>query len=246
MVLWDYISGQSNNDAFKNCDWFFKVDTDAFLNLHVIEQFLRHYSHQEDHYVGWFGGIGGRKRHNQTINMAVGPFYGFSRSLMKKWQMWRKDNRFTWGHVDDHKGEDSQVGFFLREHGVCLDVPVVDISTFRQRAGMWEGFNLAHPLGPGYFRGECTKIIEDMVSNECFAYAHKVWALEWMLVLADVLKTHVSDKTRCELFGKGVSRIVNGTIYHRVQKESQCTITACDPCLEDAITKDCCGWEIAS
>jgi hypothetical protein len=76
MVLGDYISGQSNNDAFKNCHWFLKVDTDAFLNLHVIEQFLRQYSHQEDHHVGWFRGTGtgGRKRHNQTINMQLGPF----------------------------------------------------------------------------------------------------------------------------------------------------------------------------
>jgi hypothetical protein len=34
---------------------------------------------------------------------------------MKKWQMWRNDNRFTWGHVDDHKGEDSDSSYASME-----------------------------------------------------------------------------------------------------------------------------------
>lgn len=244
MLLWDYISTQSNNPTFVHCNWFFKVDSDAFLNLHVIEQYLSQYSHNDDHYLGWYAGNGGRKRNDQTVNMAIGAFYGFSRALIRKWHGWNQDGKFTWGYIDDHKGEDSQVSFFLREHGVCLDVPVVDTLMFKNRGGMWEGFDRAHPLGVEYFRDSCTKKIHDMVKNECFTHAHKVW-IEWMPVVLDVTRAHVEKRTKCELIGKGVSRVVNGTVYHRGGKKSQCTIAECDPCLKDASTNDCCGWEPA-
>jgi hypothetical protein len=243
MTLWDYVSTQVNNEVFKHCQWFFKVDTDAFLNLHVIEQYLNQYSYKDDHYVGWYSGVGGRQRNGQTVNMALGPFYGFSRSLMQKWHSWNTDGKFTWGHENDHKGEDSQVGFFLREHGVCLDVPVLDAPGFKGKSGLWEGFNRAHPLGVEYFREDCTKRIVDMTKNECFAYAHKVW-LEWMPVMADVLRLHVQKSTKCELFGKGVSRVVKGAVYHKVDGASQCAISDCDPCLKDEGAGGCCAWEV--
>eukprot|EP00956_Cyclotella_meneghiniana_P042209 scaffold248391_cov70-Cyclotella_meneghiniana.AAC.17 len=239
MILWDYISTQSNDEAFKKCKWFFKVDTDSFLNLHVIEQYLNQYSYNEDHYVGWYAGNGGRRRNNQTINMAIGSFYGFSRSLVLKWHSWQHDKKFTWGHKDDHSGEDSQVSYFLREHGICLDVPVIDTHAFRSRGGIWDGFLHAHPLGPDYFKDDCTKVIQKMLENECFTYAHKVLP-EWMSVLADVMKIHVANQMNCKLFGKGISRIANGTVYHRAENKAQC-MTDCDPCL-----KNCCEWESAA
>jgi hypothetical protein len=243
MTLWDYISTQVNSHVFKHCQWFFKVDTDAFLNLHVIEQYLSQYSYKEDHYVGWYSGIGGRQRNGQTVKMAVGPFYGFSRSVMLKWHSWNADGKFTWGHKNDHKGEDSQVAFFLREHGVCLDVPVLDAPRFKSRAGLWEGFDRASPLSVEHFREGCTKRILEMSENECFTYAHKVW-LEWMPVMADVLRVHVQKSTKCELFGKGVSRVVKGAVYHKVDGASQCAISDCDPCLKDEGAGGCCAWEV--
>ena len=239
MVLWDYLSTQSSNEVFKNCHWFFKVDTDTFLNLHVVEQYLSQYSYKDDHYVGWYSGGGGRKHNNQTINAAIGAFYGFSRSLMQQWHTWQHDNKFQWGHRDDHNGEDSQVSFFLREHGVCLGVPVVDVGVFRRRGGIWGGFEHAHPLGPTFFNEHCTKMITDMVENECFTYAHNV-GFDWMPFLVDVMKTHARNGTKCQLFGKGISRVVNGTFYRQSNRDMPCAVS--DKCVQGT-TDDSCGWE---
>ncbi|KAL7502213.1 hypothetical protein ACHAWX_000494 [Stephanocyclus meneghinianus] len=242
--LWNYISSQTNlkNNSvfFKGCRWFFKVDTDSFLNLHVIEQFLAQYSTEEEHYVGWFGGVGGRKHNDRTVNVAIGSFYGFTRQVMVKWQQWQHDKKFEWGST--HTGEDSQVAFFLREHGICLGVPVKDVYNFRLMGGVWGGFERAHPLASDIFVAECHTKIQSMVDNECFAYAHTV-SIEWMPILTGVMAIHVANRTKCPLFGKGVSRIVNGTVYHRVEKRTLCAINDCDPCLKDELTNDCCGWK---
>jgi hypothetical protein len=57
---------------------------------------------------------------------------------------------------------------------------------------------------------------------------------------------HVANQTKCDLYGKGVSRVVNGTIaYHRVESKSQCMVSECHPCLRDAVTNQCCGWQLA-
>ena len=242
MVLWDYLSTQSNSEVFKECHWFFKVDTDTFLNLHVIEQYLNQYSYKEDHYVGWYSGGGGRLHNNQTVNAAIGAFYGFSRSLMQKWHTWQHDGLFQWGHRDDHKGEDSQVSFFLRVHGVCLDIPVIDVGVFRQRGGIWGGFERAHPLGPTFFEERCSKMIADMIKNECFAYAHNV-GFEWMPFLVDIMRVHVRNETKCELFGKGISRVVNGTFYRQSNAERPCALG--DKCVQGT-NNDSCGWEKTS
>ena len=236
-AMWNYISTQVNATAFKHCSWFFKVDTDTFLNLHVIEQLLSQYSHKEDHYLGWFAGRGGRMHKNKPVVSAIGAFYGFSRSIMQKWKLWDEDKLFVWG--TSHRGEDGQVAYFLNDHGVCLDVPAVDVYAFRVRSGVWG-------VGPDYFKEDCYKKLHDLVNNYCFAYAHKV-SLEWMPVLADIMAVHVVNQTKCDLFHKGLSRIVNGSIvYHQVAKsKSPCGASGCDPCLRDAVTNECCGWEVA-
>jgi hypothetical protein len=237
-ALWNYVSTNIQSSAFQDCHWFFKVDTDSFLNLHVIEQLLNQYSHEENHYLGWFAGRGGRFYRNKQVNSAIGAFYGFSRTVMQNWNMWDSDQRFTWGEQMDHKGEDGQVSFFLNEHGVCLDVPAIDLYGVRVRSGVWG-------VGDDYFKEACSKKLQDLVNNYCFAYAHKV-SLESMQVLVDVMAIHVANQTKCDLYGKGVSRVVNGTIaYHRVESKSQCMVSECHPCLRDAVTNQCCGWQLA-
>jgi hypothetical protein len=242
LQMWEFISSESNS-LFKDCQWFFKVDTDAFLNLHVLEQYLSEYSYHDDHYVGWFVASG--RPYNTyhleptIVNIAVGAFYGVSRSILESWNAWVHDKKFVWG--SDHKGEDSQVAFFLREHNVCLDIPVVDAYGLRERGGVWGGFERGHPFGPAAFRAQCTNKVQNMLGNECFVYAHEV-SLPWMPILAQIMVAHVVNKTKCNLFRKGVSRVVNGTIYQSVEQVTGCADFDCDPCLKDAINS-CCGWK---
>ncbi|KAL3795360.1 hypothetical protein HJC23_009533 [Cyclotella cryptica] len=242
--LWNYVSSQTsiNNSSsfFSGCQWFFKVDTDSFLNLHMIEQFLAQYSTDEEQYIGWFAGVGGRIHNDRTVNIAIGSFYGFTRPVMLKWQQWQEDEKFEWG--SSHTGEDSQVAFFLREHGLCLSVPVKDVYNFRLMSSIWGGFERAHPVSPNIFVAECHSKIQSMADNECFAYAHKV-SMEWMPILSGVMAIQVANQKRCPLFGKGVSRIVNGTVYQSVERRDNCEKNDCDPCLKDALTNDCCGWK---
>jgi hypothetical protein len=161
---------------------------------------------------------------------------------MVEWTRWQQDKQFIWG--SDHRGEDTQVAFFLRNHGLCLDVPVNDAYAFRLRGGVWGGFETSNPLGPFSFIDQCYSKIQKLIDNECFAYAHKV-PMEWMPILLGVMQIHVANLTKCPLFGKGISRLVNGTVYRKVEADNRvsCAVYDCDACLKDEFTSSCCGWE---
>ncbi|ACI64399.1 predicted protein [Thalassiosira pseudonana CCMP1335] len=192
--LWDIVSFESSN-LFKECEWFFKVDTDTFLNLHVIEQFLSIYNTSEPHYTGWYnvGGLG-RKAHGKQVKIAIGAFYGVTREVMMRWKDWRSDGRHVWGSF--HSGEDSQMAFFLREHGTCLEIPIRNLAKFKQNY-VWGGFDdIGSPMN-------CREKIKWLSDNPCFAYAHKV-PMEWMGPLTGVLASQIVNNATCSLIDKGI------------------------------------------
>jgi len=239
LSLFDILSFESSN-LFKECDWFFKVDTDTFLNLHSIEQFLSIYNTSEPHYTGWYNvGGPGRKAHGKKVKIAIGAFYGVTREVILRWKDWRSDGRHVWGSF--HTGEDSQMAFFLREHGTCLAMPIrnENLSNFKENY-VWGGFeDIGSPM-KALSTIACREKVKWLSENPCFAYAHKV-PLKWMGILTGVLASHIVNNATCSLVDndKGGSRIVNGSIYHFMENITGCTAD-CDPCLRDA--SGCCSW----
>jgi len=239
LSVWDVVSFESSN-LFKECDWFFKVDTDTFLNLHSIEQYLSIYNTSEPHYTGWYNvGGPGRKAHGKKVKIAIGAFYGVTREVILRWKDWRSDGRHVWGSF--HTGEDSQMAFFLREHGTCLAMPLrnENLSNFKENY-VWGGFeDIGSPM-KALSTIACREKVKWLSENPCFAYAHKVPS-KWMGILTGVLASHIVNNTSCSLVDKGGSRIVNGSIYHFMENITGCT-TDCDPCLRDA--SGCCSWSL--
>ena len=229
--LWDIVSYESSN-LFNECDWFFKADTDTFPNLHSLEQFLSIYNTSEPHYTGWYNYRGGgRMAHGKQIKIAIGAFYGVTREVILRWKDWRSDGRHVWGKF--HTGEDSQMAFFLRQHGTCLTIPIrkENLVNFGKENYVWGGFE-------DISSSACIEKIKWLSDNPCFAYAHKV-PLKWMGILTGVLASHIVNNTTCSLIDKRGSRIVNGSIYHFMENITGCT-TGCDPCLRDA--SGYCSW----
>lgn len=241
-VLWDFVSKEVHT-TFKPCRWFFKVDSDTFLNLHVIEQMLSAYKVTENHYIGWFnpGNLKGREHIKWgPVKVATGAFYGFTRSIMLHWEDWQSQNIFPWG-LRYYGGEDTHVAMFLRDHGVCLEIPSADAKTFGTRSGPWGGFeNITSPVS-GVVTEQCREKVKLLMNNECFAHAHKV-PLQWMPILAEIMKSHVSNNTVCELVSKEGSIVVNGSLYHKMLGDLK-EDSECDPCLLNQETKSCIGWE---
>lgn len=240
--LWDLVSQQMHT-TFRHCQWFFKVDSDTFLNLHLIEQMLATYKVNENHYIGWFnpGNLNGRDHIKWgRVKVAIGAFYGFTRSIMLHWEKWQAQNIFPWG-LRYYGGEDANVAMFLRDHGVCLEVPSSDAQAFGTRSGVWGGFeNITPPVSNGVTQ-QCIERVKSLMDNECFVHGHKV-PLQWMPILVEVMKSHASSDTVCELVSNEGSIVVNGTLYHRIlddlNEESEC-----DPCLLNQKTLSCSGWK---
>ena len=238
--LWDLVANQVDT-TFHQCKWFFKVDSDSFLNLHVIEQMLSTYKTSQNHYVGWFnpGNLRGRNHLKWgPVKIAIGSFYGFTRSIMLHWEEWEQQDIYPWG-LRYYKGEDTNVAMFLRDHGVCLDVASREAVTFGRQSGVWGGFeNITAPVSNVMYT-QCKERVRRLMHNECFAYGHKV-PLQWMPLLAEVMASQASNKTHCGLISKQGSRIVNGTIYRRVLGYHDSNTF--DPCLFIDDTEAGGGW----